>query len=134
VGRERGRERRSARALARVVPKRELIRAEITTAHVLVASPPECAPGVPSGTYALALVDAVLYLARCDEASDAAPRQARLRLAEAELALAFGGPPHHSTLHFEHPVVGRLVVSLPTIEFATLTEAAVERARRNGGW
>ena len=36
------------------------------------------------------------------------PCHARLRLAEVEMAMAFGGPPFHSTLHFEHPAVGRL--------------------------
>ncbi len=50
------------------------------------------------------------------------------------MAMAFGGPPFHSTLHFEHPAVGRLVVSLPEIRFATLTEAAVQRARAGGAW
>jgi hypothetical protein len=81
----------------------------------------------------------VLYLARSEADGDSTadapnPRHARLRLAEARLALAFGGPPFHSTLHFEHPAVGRLVVSLPAIEFATLTEQAVNRVHADGGW
>ena len=127
--------RRLARALTGVVPKRDLSRAEIAPARIAVAAPPSTELTLPDGEYALALVDAVLYLARSDRnGGGEGPRHARLRLAEAELAMAFGGPPFHSTLHFEHPAVGRLVVSLPAIEFATLTEAAVQRVRSDGGW
>jgi hypothetical protein len=77
----------------------------------------------------------VLYLARSDRSADASgPRDVRLRLAEAELAMAFGGPPFHSTLHFEHPAVGRLVLSLDALQFATLTETAVARVREHAAW
>jgi hypothetical protein len=123
-----------------VVPKRDLSRAAIAPASISVATPPQVEPRIPDGHYVLALVDSVLYLARSDGDGPPAgpvatgPRHVRLRLAEAQLAMAFGGPPFHSTLHFEHPAVGRLVVSLPEIEFATLTENAVHRVRAGGGW
>jgi hypothetical protein len=126
-----GEKRQLGRALAQVVPKRDLARAEVTTARVSVASPPRTDRQLPEGRYALALVDAVLYLARIDAGP---PAHVRLRLAEAQLAMAFGGPPYHSTLHLEHPAVGRLVVSLPAIEFAALTEARVDQVRVGGGW
>ncbi|MGZ4688130.1 MAG: hypothetical protein ACXVKA_01755 [Acidimicrobiia bacterium] len=117
------------------MPKRDLARAEIAPARISVASPPPAEQPLPAGEYALALVDSVLYLARAEgDASSTGPHHARLRLAETQLAMAFGGPPFHSTLHLEHPAVGRLVVSLPAIEFATLTEAAVVRVRSTGGW
>jgi hypothetical protein len=48
--------------------------------------------------------------------------------------MAFGGPPFHSTLHFEHPAVGRLVLSLDALQFATLTETAVARVREHAAW
>jgi len=134
-----GQKRRLARVLAGVVPKRDLSRATIAPARISVATPPQAEPRLADGEYVLALVDSVLYLARSGATArpggtaPAGPRHVRLRLAEAQLALAFGGPPFHSTLHFEHPAVGRLVVSLPTIELATLTEVAVDRVRA-GGW
>jgi hypothetical protein len=112
----------------------------MTPARISVAIPPQGEQRLPDGDYVLALVDSVLYLARQDgRGSDNgragnAPRHARLRLAEARMAMAFGGPPYHSTLHFEHPAVGRLVVSLPAIDFATLTEATVDRVRSRGAW
>lgn len=134
-----GQRRRLTRVLAGVVPKRDLGRAEIAPASISVAIPPLDERRLPDGDYVLALVDSVLYLARSEAgegppASAPSPRHARLRLAEARLALAFGGPPFHSTLHFEHPAVGRLVVSLPAIEFARLTEEAVNRVHADGGW
>jgi hypothetical protein len=136
----RGQERRQlTRVLAGVVPKRDLSRAHIAPARIAVAVPPSSEQRLREGDYALALVDGVLYLACSDRHGDArarpgGPRHARVRLAEAQLAMAFGGPPYHSTLHFEHPAVGRLVVSLRSIEFANLTEAAVNRVRNGGGW
>jgi hypothetical protein len=134
-----GQKRRLTRALAGVVPKRDLGRAVVAAASISVATPPLEERRLPDGDYVLALVDSVLYLARSDDnqgpiVEAPSPRHARLRLAEAQLAMAFGGPPFHSTLHFEHPAVGRLVVSLPAIEFATLTENAVKRVRADGGW
>jgi hypothetical protein len=137
-----GQKRRLARALAGVVPKRDLSRAQIAPARIAVATPPEVDQRLADGEYVLALVDPVLYLARAEPnghaprgSAPSTPRHVRLRLAEARMAMAFGGqPPFHATLHFEHPAVGRLVVSLPTIELATLTEAAVERLRLRGGW
>lgn len=135
-----GQKRRLARVLAGVVPKRDLGRAEIASARIAVATAPQMDAPILDGEYVLALVDSVLYLARTDRngrpdaGAAPGPRHARLRLAEVQLAMAFGGPPFHSTLHFEHPAVGRLVVSLPEIEFATLTEAAVNRVRAGGGW
>ena len=132
-----GQERRLARALAGVVPKRDLGRAEIARASISVAAPPPTVQPLPDGEYALALVDSVLYLARSDPDAKPhrpGPRHARVRLAEAQLAMAFGGPPFHSTLHFEHPAVGRLVVSLDALDFAILTEAAVHRVQNGGGW
>jgi hypothetical protein len=135
-----GQKRRLARVLAGVVPKRDLSRARIAPASISVATPPEVEQRLPDGDYVLALVDSVLYLARSDRNGHPSgpvptgPVHARLRLAEVEMAMAFGGPPFHSTLHFEHPAVGRLVVSLPEIEFATLTEAAVNRVRARGAW
>ena len=134
-----GQRRRLARVLAGVVPKRDLSRAQIVPASISVASPPRGEQRLPDGHYVLALVDSVLYIARSDRngaqaTAGTGPRHARLRLAEVEMALAFGGPPFHSTLHFEHPAVGRLVVSLPEIEFAALTEAAVNRVRAGSGW
>ncbi len=135
-----GQKRRVGRALSGVVPKRDLVRAETATATISVATAPMTEQRLPDGEYALALVDSVLYLAcvDCDAPPgsplSSGPRHARLRLAEAELAMAFGGPPFHSTLHFEHPAVGRLVVSLEAIEFATLTESTVNQVRLAGAW
>jgi hypothetical protein len=117
------------------MPKRDLARAELTSAWISVAAPPASEPRLADGVYAVALVDAVLYLARSDESRVAAgPRHVRLRLAEAGLVMAFGGPPFHSTLHFEHPAVGRLVLSLDALTFATHTEAAVSRVREHVAW
>ncbi len=126
---------RLGRALAGVMPKRDLARAELAPAWISVAAAPPGEPRLPDGSYALALVDSVLYLARSDgDPQRAAPRHLRLRLAEAKLAMAFGGPPFHSTLHFEHPAVGRLVMSLDALTFANHTEAAVSRVQATGGW
>lgn len=126
---------RLARALAGVMPKRDLARAELAPAWISVAAAPPGEPRLTDGLYALALVDSVLYLARSDsDAAGSGPRHVRLRLAEAQLAMAFGGPPFHSTLHFQHPAVGRLVMSLDALTFATLTEAAVSRVQATGAW
>jgi hypothetical protein len=125
---------RLGRALTGVMPKRDLARAELASAWISVATPPPSEPRLAEGVYAVALVDAHLYLARSDAAPGGGPRHVRLRLAEARLAMAFGGPPFHSTLHFEHPAVGRLVMSLDALAFATKTEAAVARVREHATW
>jgi hypothetical protein len=130
-----GVKRERARVLAGLVPKRDLLHAETASATIVVATHPHVHQPLAPGDYALALVDPVLYLARMNgvDADPRVPRHARLRLAEAELAMAFGGPPFHSTLHLAHPAVGRLVISLDAIEFAHLTEAAVLRAWEPSG-
>ncbi len=117
------------------MPKRDLNRAQLAPAWISVVAAPPGEPRLADGSYALALVDSVLYLARSGgDTPGAGPRHLRLRLAETQLAMAFGGPPFHSTLHFEHPAVGRLVMSLDALGFATLTEAAVSRVHATGGW
>ena len=117
------------------MPKRDLARAELAPAWISVAAAPPGEPRLPDGSYAVALVDSVLYLARSDgDTPPSAPRHLRLRLDEAQLAMAFGGPPFHSTLHFAHPAVGRLVMSLDALSFATHTEAAVSRVQATGAW
>jgi hypothetical protein len=126
---------RLGRALAGVMPKRDLARAELAPAWISVASAPPGEPRLPDGSYAVALVDSVLYLAGADvDGARSTHHRLRLGLAEAKLAMAFGGPPFHSTLHFEHPAVGRLVMSLDALTFATHTEAAVSRVRASGAW
>jgi hypothetical protein len=126
---------RLARTLAGVVPKRELARAELAPAWISVAAAPCDEPRLADGSYALALVDSVLYLARTDgDGAPSARHHLRLRLADVQLAMAFGGPPFHSTLHLEHPAVGRLVMSLDALRFATQTEAAVSRVQATGAW
>lgn len=117
------------------MPKRELARVEVATARVLVATHPDTSPGLADGRYALGLVGSLLYLVGVeDEPPNGGPRRARLRLAETDFAMAFGGPPYHSTLHLQHPVVGRLVISLDAIEFARHTEAVVAQAQLDAGW
>ena len=124
-GHDRSQEKRVRRALDPLVGEAYVIGATVEVGHVQVAEPPvEGAPMAP-GEYAFALTPELLYMARLDSGSRApGPQQQRLRIVEATMAMAFGGPPFHATLHLEHPATGRLVISLPEIEFARRTELA----------
>ena len=124
-GHDRSQEKRVRRALDPLVGEAYVIGATVEVGRVTVAEPPlEGSPMAP-GEYAFALTEELLYLARLDSTTRApGPQQHRLRIAEATMVMAFGGPPFHATLHLEHPATGRLVISLPEIEFARRTELA----------
>jgi hypothetical protein len=124
-GDDRSQEKRVRRALDPLVGEAYVIGAKVEVGVVQVADPPAEGPPMADGEYALAVTPELLYLARLEPAPrGAGPQQHRLRLVESTMVMAFGGPPFHATLHLEHPATGRLIISLPAIEFAHRTELA----------